>query len=127
MNTEPRKGFTLLEFVISVGLLAFVVLTSMKVLTEAHFMAQEARHRLLAANAARAVLETVKNTPLANVGAINTAQFVPADLPAGAIAIQTNPANLAGAQIATVTVRVTWRNPKNIPATLRISTMRWRL
>jgi len=124
---QQAKGFTLLEFVVSVGILAFVVLTAMRVLTEAQFMAMEARHRLSAANAARAVLETVKNTPLAALGTINTNNFVPADLPSGAIQLLTNPAALAGAQIATVTVRVTWRNPKNMPATLEISTMRWRL
>ncbi|HTL48898.1 MAG TPA: prepilin-type N-terminal cleavage/methylation domain-containing protein [Verrucomicrobiae bacterium] len=122
-----QRGFTFLELVVSMAILSLVVLTSFRVLTEAHFMAMEARNRLLAANTARATLEAIKNTPLANVPALNGNTYLSPDLPAGNVQILTNPANVAAANIATVTVRVTWRNPKNLPAVFTISTMRWRL
>ena len=87
-------------------------------------MSEESRSRLLALNAARTTLETIKNTPLGAVPAINTANIVPQALPGGAIVIRTNPANLAGAVVATVTVTVSWIGPKNMPRTLQVTTMR---
>ena len=121
-----ERGFTLVELLVSISIMTFVLLTSVKVLMEAQQMTQQARYRLLAVNAARSVLETIKDTPLTQVPATGTAAFVPQGLPGGAIAIVTNPANLAGVSIATVTVRVTWVNPKNLQGRLEVSTMRSR-
>jgi len=119
-----ENGFTLIEVMFSLAILSFVLLSSFAALTNAHQMSQESRYRLIAANTARSVLETVKNTPLGLVGAINTNNFLPADLPAAAIVITTNPANLNGAQLATATVTITWTNPKGLPGFLEVSTMR---
>ena len=119
-----HKGLTLIELLFSVGLMTLVLLSSFYVLTAAHQMSEESRSRLLALNAARTTLETIKATPLANVRAINTRAFIPRDLPRGAIAIATNPANPAGAAVATVTVTVSWVGPKNMPRTLQVTTMR---
>ncbi len=119
-----EKGMTLIELLFSVGVMGFVFLSSLLALQEAHNLSTEARQRLLAMNAARSVLETVKTTALANVPAINTAALVPPDLPAGAIAITTNPGNLAGAVVATVTITVNWRGPKNMLKNLQVTTMR---
>ena len=121
-NTE--RGFTFLELIFSLGVMAIVLLSCIFAMTEAHNLSNEARNRLLAMNAARSTLETIKNTALTNVTGINTASLVPTDLPLGSIAITTNPANLAGASIATVTVTVNWRGPKNMPKNLQVTTMR---
>ncbi len=121
-----ERGFTLVELLVSITIMTFVLLTSVKVLMEAQQMTQQARYRLLAVNAARSVIETIKDTPLNQVPAIATAAFVPQGLPAGTITIVTNPVNLAGVSVATVTVRVTWRNPKNTIGRLDVSTMRSR-
>ena len=121
-----QKGLTLIELMVSFFFLALIVLSSIYVLTAAHQMSEESRGRLLALNAARSTLEAVKQTTLTAVPAINTAPFVPAELRNGAIAIATNPVNLAGVQIATVTVTVSWNGPRNRPLTLQVTTMRSR-
>lgn len=127
MKTKLNQGgFTLIEVMFSVAILALVLLAAFSALTEAHKMSQESRYRLIATNAARSVLETVKETPLALVGVINTNNFIPTDLPNGAIAITTNPANLTGVQLATITVSITWTNPKGLPGVLEFTTMRSR-
>ena len=119
-----KKGFTLIELLFSVGLMTLALLSSFHVLTAAHQMSEESRSRLLALNAARTTLETIKDTPLVNVPAVNTAGFVPPDLPGGVVRITTNPANLLGVAVATVTVTVTWTGPKNMPRSLEVTTMR---
>lgn len=125
MNKKER-GFTLLELLMSIGIMVLVLLGSFSILIEANQMTQQARYRLLAANAARSVLETVKDTPLNQVPNMNTVTFRPADLPNANIVITTNPANLAGVTLATVTVRVTWTAPKGLTGNFEVSTMRSR-
>lgn len=119
-----EKGVALLELMFSAAIMTAVLLSCYFVLISAHHMSEESRSRLLALNAARSTLEAIKTTPIANVPAINTAPFLPADLPGGAIAIVTNPANVVGVQIATVTVVVSWTGPRNMPRTLQMTTMR---
>lgn len=121
-----QKGLTLLEMLFSMAIFSLVVLTSFYALTMAHQLSQESRQRLLALNAARSALEEIKNTNLPNVPSISTAQFVPAGLRNGAMTIQTNPANVSAAAIATVTVNVTWLGNKNRNMTLSFTTMRSR-
>lgn len=121
-----EKGFTLVELLVSITIMVLVLLTSVKILAEAQQMTQQARYRLLAANTARSVIETIKDTPLNLVSSINGAAFVPQGLPAGTVTIVTNPANVSAVNVATVTVRVTWRNPKNLQGNIQISTMRSR-
>ena len=124
MPKNREKGMALLELMLSAAIMTVVLLSCYFVLISAHHMSQESRSRLLALNAARSTLEAIKTTALVNVPAINTQGFISADLPGGAIAITTNPANLAGVTVATVTVTVSWRGPKNIPKTLQFTTMR---
>lgn len=119
-----QKGFTLIELMFSTAIFGLVVLLSFKLLTTAHQMSQESRYRLIAANSIRSILEEVKDTPLELVTSIDTGVYIPTDLPNGAVQILTNPANLSGAELATVTVRMTWTNPKGLPGVLEITTMR---
>ena len=121
---KRTKGFTLIELMISMFIMTIVLLGCFYILTAAHNMSEDSRSRLLALNAARSTLEAIKTTALINVPAVNTAAYVPADLPNGAIAITTNPANLAGQTVATVTVTVSWLGPRNMNRSLQISTMR---
>ncbi len=121
---KSERGFTLIELLFSVTVLAVILLSCVFTLQEAQNLSTDARQRLLAMNAARSALETIKNTALVNVPAINTAPLIPADLPAGAMVIATNPANLAVVNVATVTITVSWRGPKNIPKNLQVTTMR---
>ena len=121
-----ESGLTPIEVMTSLLVLLPSLLVIIFVLATAQHMSQESRERLLALNAARSTLETIKNTSLQNVSGINPVALVPADLRNGVIAITTNPVNLVGAQIATVTVTVTWNGVKNIPRSLRLSTMRSR-
>lgn len=119
-------GFTLVEVMFSVAILGLVLLSAFHALTFAHQMSQESRYRLIATNTARSVLETIKDTPLGLVDTIDTSTLIPADLPNAGITITTNPANLTGAQLATVTVSITWTNPKGLPGVLEFTTMRSR-
>ncbi len=121
---RAERGMTLIELILSAAVMAIVLLSGLFALDESHRLASEARYKLLAMNAARSTLETVKNTALVNVPAINTAGLVPADLPGGGITITTNPANLVGATVATVTVTVNWTGTKGIPKNLQVTTMR---
>ena len=123
---QNQKGLGLVELLFSFAFMVLVLLFALYVLSAAHHLSEESRGRLLALNAARSTLEAIKNTALVNVPAINTAQYVPADLRNGAIAIATNPANLAGVQVATITVNVTWNGPRNRPMQYQITTMRSR-
>ncbi len=124
MEKRGQRGFTLVELMISTFVLVVVLGSAMFALNQAQVMTSESRQRLLAMHAARSVIETVKNTSLANVTSINTTGLVPTGLTNGAIAIATNPANLTGVTVATVTVTVTWTGSKNMTRTLRLSTMR---
>lgn len=124
MKLKNQRGFTLIELMISSFILVVVMGSAVYVLTQAQMMSGESRQRLLALHAARSTLETIKNTSLTSVPAINTAALVPAGLTGGSITIATNPANLAGVSVATVTVTVSWTGPKNMPRSLQISTMR---
>ena len=123
-----QRGMTLIELMISASVMVTVLGACIYLLHSAHYLSQESRNRLLALNAARSTLEAVKNTGLANVPNINTAQYVPAALPSGTITITTNPAaaSLSTAAIATVTIDVRWTSAKNIQKTLQITTMRSR-
>ena len=123
---QTEKGLTLIEMMFSFFFMVLILLFALQVLTSAHQLSEESRGRLLALNAARSTLEAIKNTALVNVPAINTAAFVPAELRNGNIAITTNPANLVGVQIATVTVTVTWFGPRNRPMQFQMTTMRSR-
>lgn len=119
-----QKGFTLVELMFSTAILGLVVLLSFKLLTSAHQMSQESRYRLIAANTVRSILEEVKDTPLQLVTSIDTSVYIPTDIPNGAVQILTNPGNLAGASLATVTIRMTWTNPRGFPGVLEVTTMR---
>ncbi len=135
---------TLIELMFAILIMTLVLLGAFYALITAQQMAEETRGRLLAVNVARSVLELVKNTPLDQITAINTNQFIPRpghqDDPGywaqpntqnWQIAIATNPALITAAtQLATVTVTVSWTGPKAragaLPLQLRVSTMRSR-
>lgn len=121
---KSQKGLTLVEMMISIFILTTVLGFSMYLIHSAHELSKDSRDRLLALHAARSTLETIKNTGLTSVTGINTAQFVPNGLRNGAVAIATNPANLASATIATITVTVSWTGSRNRARTLQMSTMR---
>jgi type II secretory pathway pseudopilin PulG len=121
------KGFLLLELLFAFGLLAFVVISSGGLLIKSAQMSEDNKARLLALQTAQSAIETIKDTPLTSLVSINTANFIPAGLSQGAVAIQTNPATiLASTQIATVTVTVSWRGAMNRAQQLQVSTMKSR-
>lgn len=119
-----ERGLTMVELMISLFVMVTTVGMAVYLLSSAQQLSRDSRERLMALNAARSTLEAVKDTPLGNVTGINAAAFVPAELSGGQITILTNPANLTGATIATVTVRVAWNGTRNIPRTLQVSTRR---
>ena len=124
---RSERGVTLIEFMISMAILAVVALTSFYVLTSARQMSESNRARLLALNVARSALEQIKNTPLISVSTMSTSALIPTNLPSGAITITTNPANVTAATtVATVTATVSWRGARNRQESLQVSTMRSR-
>ncbi len=126
IRSNPGKGFTLIELALSLFILTLIAVSSAFVLISTRQLSEGSRGKLLASNAAHSALETIKNTALASVSGINTSSFIPASLPSGAMTITTNPVDVTGQQIATVTVAVTWRGPKNRLETLEVTTMRSR-
>lgn len=123
-RANSQKGLTLIEMMISMVVLTTVLGFSMYLIHTAHELSKDSRDRLLALHAARTTLETIKNTSLTSVSSINTTSFVPADLKNCAVTIATNPANVSGVSVATVTVTVNWTGTRNRARTLQISTMR---
>lgn len=121
---KGQSGFTLIELMISTFVLVIVLGSAMYALTQAQMMSMESRQRLLAIHAARSALETVKNTALPNVPAISTSSLIPTGLINGSMSIATNPANVNGVTLATVTVTVNWTGPKNSARSMQVSTMR---
>lgn len=119
-----ERGLTLIEFMISIALMALVAVSSFYILTAARQMSESSRSRLLAANAARSALEQIKNTALANVTSISTASLIPSALPSGSMTITTNPSSIGTSKIATVTVTLNWRGARNRLEQLQVSTMR---
>ena len=127
-NMGSKKGFTLMEVAMSLAIFAAVLVLSVYVLSASQQLSAQSRERLLALGAVRSTVEAIKNTPLANIQAINTAPFIPQELRNGAITLNVNSdtGNLATATLATVTISIRWTGPKNIPQRLDITTMRSR-
>ncbi len=123
-RSASEKGISLAEILISLAVILPSLLITISILASAQYLSHQSRERLLALNAARTTIETIKDTPLQSVPGISTASFIPTGLRNGAIAITTNPVNLAGAQIATVTVTVTWSGTRNFQRSLQVTTMR---
>lgn len=121
---KNQRGATLIEMMIALVIVSIILIGASLALFKSRQMSEDARKSLLALNAAKTALETIKNTPLASVSGLSTASMVPAGLTNGAIAIATNPANVAGVTLATVTVTVTWTGSSNRAQTIRFSTQR---
>lgn len=125
----PERGFTLMEVMISLGIFAVVLASSLYAFHTSHQLSTLSRERLLALTAARSYIEAIKNTPLSAVDNISTTSFAPTELVNGVITMLTPvtfPAGapLATADYATITVRVTWNGYNNIPQRLEITTIR---
>lgn len=121
-----ERGTTLLELLVALGVIAVAASAMAFAMLTSQHQTEEARGRVLALQAARTALETVKNTAVDDLPGIATDGLVPADLPNGNVVIETNPENPVGQELVTVTVTVTWTGPKNTPKTLRLTTMRSR-
>lgn len=121
-----RAGMTMLEILISFGILAIVSLSGIRLVTGSQMLTQDTQLKLLAVGAARSVMEVVRTTPLTDVPSVSTVAYVPADLPSAAIAISTSPVSLTGVDIATITIRVTWRGSQNRVRTLDLTTIKTR-
>ncbi len=115
-----ERGMTLVEMIMSLTILAVGVLAAIFVMTTAKQMAEDARFKLMAVNAAKSVLEVVKDTPLANVAGIDESDYVPADLPDAEITLLTN----GSTPLITVTVRVEWTGAKGRAQQIEVTSMR---
>lgn len=123
---KSNQGLSLLEVLVSLGIFTMVLGSSLYAMTKSQQFSEESRGRLIAMNAARSVLETVKESTLPNVPNINLNSFVPAGLKNGSIAMATSSAtgNLAVDPIATITITVSWTGPNNMTRSLQLTTMR---
>ena len=120
-----QQGLTLVELLFAAAVVSIAMLSSAFMILQGRQMALDARTKLLAVNAARSVLELVKDTPLTSVSGLSTTSYIPSSLPSGAIAITTNPSPIVSSTtIATVTVTVTWKGSRNRTQTLAITTQR---
>lgn len=125
-RVKDQKGVLLLELLFAFCILGFVVISSGGLLIKTAQMSEDNKGRLLALQTAQSVLETIKDTALTGVATIPTTDLIPAGLNQGAVTIQTNPANVTGEDVATVTVTVSWRGANNRPQQLQVSTMKSR-
>lgn len=119
-SKHHEQGLTLMEMIMSLTILSVGVLAALFVMITARQMAEDARFKLMAVNAAKSVLEVVKDTPMASVAAIDETDYAPAGLPDAVITILTNGAS----PLITVTVRVEWTGSKGRARQIEVSTMR---
>jgi type II secretory pathway pseudopilin PulG len=125
-TVNDQKGALLLELLFAFFILGFVVVSAGGLLIKTAQMSEDNKGRLLALQTAQSVLETIKDTALTGITTIPTTDLLPAGLNQGAVTIQTNPINVAGIDVATVTVTVSWRGANNRQQQLQISTMKSR-
>jgi type II secretory pathway pseudopilin PulG len=121
---QSEKGLTLIELLVSLGLLILITGSALSVLNAAQQTSEDSRSRLVALNAARSLLEEIKDTPVQDIGSIRVADYIPQNLCRGNVTLLSNPATIGSAQLATVTVRVSWMGSNNRPQTLDVTTMR---
>jgi len=121
-----QAGMTMLEILISFAVLALVSLTAIKLSINSQQLTQDTQLKLLATGAGRSVMELVRSTPLTDVPSIITTPYIPADLPGATIALTTSPGNLAGVDIATITIRVSWTGSQGRPRTMDLTTLKTR-
>ena len=121
---QAEKGLTLIELLISLGLLILITGSALSVLNAAQQTSEDSRSRLLALNAARSLLEEIKDTPVQEIATIRVADYIPQNLCRGNVTLLTNPSTIGSSQLATITVRVSWVGSNNRPQTLDVTTMR---
>jgi type II secretory pathway pseudopilin PulG len=121
---QAEKGLTLIELLISLGLLILITGSALSVLNAAQQTSEDSRSRLLALNAARSLLEEIKDTPVQEIGTIRVADYIPQNLCRGNVTLLTNPSTIGSSQLATITVRVSWVGSNNRPQSLDVTTMR---
>ena len=125
MYIQNGRGLTLIELLVATAVVSIAMLASAFMVLQGRQMAVDARTKLLAVNAARSVLEAVKDTPLTALSTITLSSYVPSALPSGSITLTTNPSSIISTTtIATLTVTVSWRASRNRTQTLAISTQR---
>ena len=107
---ESQSGFTLIEFLFSLAIFATILGGSIGVLYKAQQLSEDSQQRFVAMNAARTILESMKNPNLSltQLAALNTAVA----LPNGSVTIDWVPENpletLANTDLATFTVYIYW-------------------
>ena len=106
---DGRSGFTLIEFLFSLVVFATVLGGALAVLQSAQQLSEDSQQRLIAMNAAKTVLEMMKNTELTleQIPNLNTA----VNLPNGSVAIDSatpGGEDLDDANYAAFTVYVYW-------------------
>ena len=121
-----QHGTTLIEMLIALVVLVVAAGAMAMSISVAQSQAEEARGRLLALQAARSVIENIKDTAVDNLLTIDTSTYLPQGLADAAIDLATNPAAPAGQDLVTATVTVSWTGPRGRAMSLRLSTMRSR-
>lgn len=113
-----NRGFTMVELLVALFVFVIAAGSAFATFTASAQLAESARNRMVALQDARAVLEEVKAVQLAEVTNIaiydhvslvlnNGGQWV-SILPNESMTLTTNPADVTGVTLATVTVTVTW-------------------
>jgi Tfp pilus assembly protein PilX len=123
---KKNEGVLLLELLFAFCILGFIVISAGGLLIKTAQMSEDNKGRLLALQTAQSALETIKDTALTNIANIPATISIPAGLRHGAVTIQTNPANVTGVDVATVTVTVSWQGANNRSQQLQVSTMKSR-
>ena len=123
---NSQQGLTLIEVLVGLAIFATVMGSSLYAMTKAQQFSEDSRARLTAMNAARSVLETVKQTSLPSIPNINLNSFIPNSLQNGNITMNvgSETGDLNEDPIATITVVVSWTGPNNMTRSLELTTMR---
>ena len=127
-GNEMAKGFTLLELVICMTVLAVAVIGLLTSVVESAYLQKANQETVLALNQARARLEQVKETPYSEVLPGNSTfdcvqgsmslNRINADVPVGTLTIGAEDAS----GVKQVTVAVVWKSARGRAKTVRLGT-----
>lgn len=115
-----KAGFTLMELMVAVGILAVAIIGLLSVFISVSFLSQANRNKIIAINDAQYVLEKVTNNPdYENPGIYNVSNFTNLNLNNESIFVTVSSPS---ANLKNVVANVTWTNERRQTSSFELTT-----